>query len=364
MKKKITIFLTGMFIASCGGYDGIGLSDDGTGEACRYDIATALDAGNYDYVIQKLSSDITCNGGMTEEEGRLNLAAAYVGSAGFTIPDIVNDILQSQIDTNFNNLQNYQFDQFLDVLSTRAKPSNITLLEKAAQTYRSVADNCTAVNLTDIERDACFYRGLVEAARSSISLAFTLDNVNSWLNPGQCEDLNGNLIGDNGDIEACSIEYAVNNSCTISGVNYTSFGNVTFNDGITYESVRFTVKSTDPNCSDNETYKLIYRSGAVKTVVLTEGYCDTNYNSCSAPDGTNCLPCPVLDANGNPYTIEGTILDAIESAANLITETVGNVNADVQQAVDDFRNEVCTADDNDPTTCTSQDLAKYLTTIQ
>lgn len=72
----------------------------------------------------------------------------------------------------------------------------------------------------------------------------------------------------------------------------------------------------------------------------------------------------MLDANGNPYTIEGTILDAIESAANLITETVGNVNADVQQAVDDFRNEVCTADDNDPTTCTSQDLAKYLTTIQ
>ncbi|WP_457622488.1 hypothetical protein [Persephonella sp.] len=359
MKKKITILFAGAFLASCGGYDELGLSDDGSGEACRYDIVAALDAGDYDYVIQKLSSDITCNGGMTVEEGNLNLAAAYVGNAGFTIPDIVNDILQSQ-NTNLSSLQDYQFDQFLDVLSTRAKPSNITLLEKAAQRYRSIADACDSPDLSNIEKDACFYRGLVEAARSSISLAFTLDNVKSWIDPGKCEDLNGNGVGDNGEIEACSLEYALNNSCTIPGVNYFSYGNVTFSDGFTYESVRFFVNSTDPDCSDIESYKLIYRSGVIETVVLTEGFCDTDYQSCSTPDGVNCLPCPVLDAEGNPYTVEGTILDAIESAANLITETVGNVNADVKQAVDDFRNEVCTAADNDPSTCTSEDLAEYL----
>ncbi len=361
MRKKLGLLILGTVIASCGGYDDIGLSDDGTGEACRYDIAAALDKGDYDYVINRLSSDITCGGGMSVEEGNLNLAAAYVGKAGFTIPDIVNDILNSQTNTNISSLQTYNFDQFLDVLSNRAKPSNITLLEKAAQNYRSIADNCGVLSLTDIQKDACFYRGLVEAARSSISLAFTLENVNSWLNPGQCEDLNKNSTGDNGDIEACAIEYALNNSCTVSGVNYQSLSNPTFSDGYRYESVKFYINSTDPNCSDKESYKLIYR-GTIKTVVLTEGYCDENYNSCSTPDGINCFPCPVLDPNGNPYTVEGTILDAIESAANLITETVGNTNADVKQAVDDFRNEVCAASDNDPNTCTSQDLAEYLKT--
>ncbi|WP_457641167.1 hypothetical protein [Persephonella sp.] len=363
MRKKIGVLLTGIFLFSCGGYDSIGLSDDESGEACRYDVVTALDQGNYDYVIQKLSSDITCNGGMTAEEGNINLAAAYVGKAGFTIPDIVNDILKSQVDINLNTSKNYQFDQFLEVLSTKAKASNITLLEKASQAYRSVVDDCTALNLDDIEKDACFYRGLVESARSSISLAFTLENIGSWLDPDPktCEDINGNSVGDNGDIEACALEYAVNNTCTISGVNLQSMNNnVTFTGGFSYESVKIIVNSTTSGCSNKESYKLIYRSGNIKTVVLTEGYCDTDYNPCSSPDGTTCLPCPVLDANGNPYTVEGTILDAIENAADLMTEIVGDVNADVQQAIDDFRNEVCAAADGDLTTCTTEDLAQYL----
>ncbi len=362
MKKTLAFLFASVVLASCGGYNSIGLSDDGTGEACRYDIQKALDQGNYDFVIQRLTEDITCSGGMTAEEGNMNLAAAYVGKAGFTIPVLINDILKSQIDSNINNLKNYDFNQFLEVLSTKAKVSNITHLERASRNYRNIVSNCGVPNLTDIQKDACFYRGLVEAAKSSISLAFTLGNIESWLNPGTCDDLNNNKVGDNGEIEACALEYAVNNTCNISAVggNFQTFGNVTFSDGITYESIKVTIPSNNPSCSNNEEYKLIFRSNTLKSVVMTEGYCDVNYNQCQNPDGVTCLPCPVLDVNGNPYTIEGTILDTIESAANLISDTVGNTNSDVQQAIDDFKNEVCTADDNDPTTCTSLDLAEYI----
>ncbi|WP_457623273.1 hypothetical protein, partial [Persephonella sp.] len=116
----------------------------------------------------------------------------------------------------------------------------------------------------------------------------------------------------------------------------------------------------DPACQNNEQFKLIYRGNTIKTVAITEGKGDINYNECQQLDGINCLPCPVLDANGKPYTIDGTILDAIEGATDLIKEAIGGTNSDVQEAIDDFKNEVCTADDNDPSTCTSLDLADYI----
>ncbi|WP_457624624.1 hypothetical protein [Persephonella sp.] len=358
LRKSLTFLLSGVFLFSCGGYDSIGLSDDSSSEACVYDVVNALDDGNYDYVIQKLSSDITCSGGFTVDEGKMNLAAAYVGKAGFSIPDLVNDILKTQTDIDFNN---YQYDKFIEVLSTKANISNIQMLHQASSLYREIIADCNVQDLTDIQKDACFYRGLVEAAKSSVSLAYSLENVIAWLNPEACEDLNNNSIGDNGDMEACALEYAINDSCTIPGVSLTQLGFVTFEDGTTYESIKLVVSSSSPECSNNESYKLIYRDQLYGTVVLTEGYCNVNREPCDNPDGITCVPCPAKDVNGNPYTIEETVLNAIESAANLITEVVGNTNTDVKDAVDDFRSEVCAAADNDPTTCTTEDLVQYLT---
>jgi len=359
LRKSISFLLTGIFLFSCGGYDSIGLSDDSTSEACTYDVVKALDERNYDYVIQKLSSDITCGGGFTVEEGKMNLAAAHVGKAGFSISDIVNDILKTQTDITFDD---YQYEEFIEVLSTRASVSNIHLLKQASSLYGEIVVDCDKPDLTDIQKDACFYRGLVETAKSSVSLAYTLENINTWLNPGVCDDLNNNGIGDNGDIEACALEYAVNNSCTVPGVSLNSFGNITFADGTTYESVKLTVNSQTPECDDKEAYRLIYRTQSYQTVALTEGYCNINNEPCDNPDGITCLPCPVKDENGNVYTIEETVLEAIEGAADLITQVVGDTNADIKEAIDDFKKELCGAADSDPATCTTEDLVQYLLT--
>ena len=345
-----SLALSAMLLYGCGGYDSVGLSDKNSASAKRYEIQKALDEGNYDLVITALEQDPTYGGAFTEEEGKLNLAAAYVGKAGFDI----NDIINSMVDASGSNA----FTTYIQALAENIGARGTLYLNKAINVYNSIANTCNPAPVEDIKRDACFYKGVISATTAATAIATVVGNVESWLNPQGCvDDANGNGVGDKADATACAIEYAVNGSCTIGGASLSSLtSNLQFTDQQanihTFELVRIDI-SGGTGCSNQNTfYRLIDSSSG--TVAVTEGYCDTYFNPCSSADPNNsCYPCPVI-ADGNVLDIVDTVTNTIKTSQDVITDLVQGT--DVEQAVNDFINEVCGTDQ----ICTQKDIAQYL----
>ncbi|WP_457600525.1 hypothetical protein, partial [Hydrogenivirga sp.] len=141
MKGRVFVasLLTSSVLVSCGGYDSVGLSDKNSAAAKRYEILKAIDEGNYDHVIQALSNDITYGGAFTQDEGRFNLAAAYVGKAGFDVNDIVSDMVDT---VNNNNTTNNDFQTFIEALSVNVGTLGTLHLSKASRLYNEISPSC------------------------------------------------------------------------------------------------------------------------------------------------------------------------------------------------------------------------------
>ncbi len=349
----LSLAFVAISMVGCGGYDSVGLSDKSSAEAKKYEILKAIDDGNYDFVIQVLSNDPTYGGTFTPEEGKLNLASAYVGKAGFDVNGIVKDM----VDTVNNNITGTNFQQFIEALSANIGTYGTLYLSKASELYGQIAGSCNPVPIEDIKKDACFYKGIVDVATAAVGVVKIVSNVNKWLNPQGCiEDANGNGVGDQADASACAIEYGANGSCTVINTSLTSLdNNLTFTDprGNTYsfELVKIDISGGSSCTNANTFYRLIDKSSG--TMAITEGYCDTNFNPCNMPDGTTCYPCPVVDS-GNVLDITETIVNTIESSQQIVTNLVQGTDA--EQAVNNFIQEVCGPDNK----CTQNEIASYL----
>ena len=356
MRKGIIAPIVALSILGCGGWDNYGLSDKGSPQAKKYEIQKLLDEGKYSEVISKLANDPTYGGAFSPEEGRIALAAAYIGRAGIDINSIINSIIES------GNSQD-AFASFLQSMSKAIGVKGLFDLDRAIDQYNSIASTCSPPPQSAIARDACFYRAIVDVIRAGIGLDGILDDLNSWLNPQGCQDdANGNNVADDGDASACAISYAVSPppSCA-PGVSYTSLGTVTFSSGSLskdFEVLKIDVQ--DPNspqtCTNvNTLYRLLHDPGTGKYVVLTDGYCDKNFNPCSAPDGATCLPCPVIDpATGTPLSATKVIIDSVTGASNALGTIIPG--SDVDNTVNQYITEVCGTDN----VCTDSDIANYL----
>ncbi len=354
MKRALMVLLMGtvaLALLSCSGYN----TGDSSAEARRYEILQALDSGNYDFVIQALEPDPTYDGAFTSEEGRLNLAAAYVGKAGFDINDIVKSMINSS-----GQQQNNDFQNFISTLSETIGGKGYPLLDQATVQYKNIIPDCTLTSLTDIQKDACFYRGIVDATKAATATGLIVGDIDSWLNPQGCtDDANNDNISDGAQATACAIVYA-ENSATDCGdsdttTNLASQGNVIFNTStgqVTLELTEITIGPAGPCTTSNTFYNLITNNGEV---VVTDGTCDTNLNPCTGTPSGGCYPCPVFDPNGQPYTVVNTVVDAIGSSADALTALLPQ-NSDVSQSIQDFLTEVCGNDG----TCTQSDIETYL----
>ncbi len=351
VRSALIILALPCLILSCGGYDSLGLADKNSAEAKRYEILKALDEGNYDFVISALEADPTYGGVFTAEEGRLNLAAAYVGKAGFDVNGIVNVIIDS---TRAKTTD--KFSAFVKALATNIGAKGSLYLSKASSKYAEIVSNCSSA-VTDIQKDACFYKGIVDAATAATSMSVIVGDINSWFNPIGCQDVNQNRIGDDADVSACAIEYAVNGSCSDPTARAVSIRPVNFNDGTntyTFQLIKVTITSTG-TCSNKSDYRFIDTNN--KTVVLTEGFCKTDFTPCTSLDlNKGCYPCPVVD----PQT--RNVLDVTEAIANTLqssTKLINNVipsGTDVSNAVNQYIQDVCRADQ----VCSLTDIANYV----
>lgn len=364
MKVVLFFIILVLLTAGCGGYDDLGLANKNSPEARRYEVLKALDRGDYDFVIQALSPDPTYGGAFTLEEGRFNLAAAYVGKAGFDANDVLRELVNSASTTSNS------FQVFIEAIASNVSAKNIPYLSRASSLYDSVAGGICeqTAPIESLKRDACFYKAIIDAATAAVTVANIVGDVGSWLNPQGCaEDANGNSVGDEADASACAIEYAVaksnNTNITLPFSCNTSNGNVSVNTSTTvtftdsqnntysFELLSINISGGN-NCNPQTYYRLI--DSASGSLAVTEGYCDTNFNPCPQVDPNNgCYPCPIVD-NGNVLDLVETVVSTIESAQQIITNLVQGTDA--EQAVSNFIQEVCGNDG----VCTQEDLAGYL----
>ena len=372
MKKKIAkiigISAISIIIGSCG------LSDKNTPEACKFEVSQALDKGNYDVVINKLKSDPTCGGAYTQEEGKIQLAAAYIGKAGFDIPSLINDV----IDSSSKNQGTYQ--AFAQSIAKRVNSLSLNALEQAKKEYEDLVNNyggCNSPNLPPIIKDACFYKNLVGTATAASALTLALGGgkgdivsaVNSWVNPSACDDLNNNNVGDTADVTASAIEYAVNQTCSINGVNCNSLNkNLTFTDktgkNYTFELVKIQVNDTNnthTSCSVNPyvEYRLIDNTN--NTVAVTDKFCKTDFTPCNSVNIANkCYPCPVISQSQGALNLNNTLVNVINNVnPNEIATVVGGNNKQTVQDINKLKQDICGG-----STCTLTDIQNYLKTVK
>jgi len=396
-KKAITgslVILSAIFIGGCGG-----LNDDDTPEACQFEVSQALDKGNYEHVIQKLSSDPTCGGAYSEEDGKIQLAAAYIGEAGFDIPTLINDIILSSA-SNDDNGDSYSL--FVQAIAKKASGDALISLEKAKNLYEDIYKNegidCTnknaLTNAPDVVKDACFYSGLVDTAKATTSVSLLIggdeiepeeiaEAVNKWVNKEglDCkEDANQNNILDSADASACALKYSLslsdddntNDSLPYDcdeNIQVNSKTRLTFNkNGNEYEFKLLNI-SVNPSgkCSNEDAKKfkrLIYdisldQSSSLYTTAITSGFCDTSFNTCNPETNGNCYPCPVItetkdedtgDSKEVPLSTVDTIIETINEGTDAILAVAPEDTDEttLEESIVEFKKDLCSSE---PTAC-------------
>ncbi|NPA40019.1 MAG: hypothetical protein GXO57_06220 [Thermodesulfobacteria bacterium] len=364
---------------SCNISEKIGISDKNSEDTCEYKVNYLLDKGQYDEVVNLLSPGGECANAMSVEEKDLNLAAAYLGKAGFTAVSIIRDILTS------NSSTSNAYGSFIGVIADRASCSGLKYLNKALSYYEDILRTtgvvCNGSSISDpIAKEACFMKGVVEVARAGASFALMFKGnattdikklIDYWLssnpiNPSVCDlnDINRNGIPDTADFSACAMDYAVHGSLTIQSCDDASLVTTGCTFGIPNKSfyvIKLVIKPQGicTSYATNATnYEVIENDATGNFAVLTDGYCYcSNGTKCNTLNATaGCYPCPlILDETTNQTATQvGTIVEALNEGSASIASVVSN-STDIQSQTTDFIKSFCEANATNLSQCACYD---------
>ena len=321
-------------------------------------IQTALDNGDYSFVLNQLLNNRDAYSGLDGNEVNMNIAGAYVGSSGYTVFDITG----AMSDGNQNN-----FNDFVNNITQNNDPvTTINKLSQADTYYSNIVQGLDCTNtatLTQIQKDSCYNLGLVRmtSLTNSVKLLFggDSDTVKKWsdgVDVNSSDDLNGNGVLDNSEASACAIVYANNpNDNCQNGTIYSYRGGVNFNHSGTEENL--TLIEVDVGNSTNgyqSFYQLISSKANNNTPILTSGVCDKNFNSTTQKaDGVNYFPCPVHNESQELMGIK----ESIENVANI--QALFPTGDETKATLDSYMNNI-TGDANG--TIGLDNLSTYLRT--
>ena len=281
-------------------------------------IQSALDNQDYSYVISQLLNNRASYTDLNDDEMDMNIAAAYVGSSGYTVFDILGA------------MSNGNTNSFNDFVNNITKENNavetISQLQEADTYYSKVTEglDCTNTgNLTEVEKNSCYNLGLVRLSSltNSVKLLFggeeeTVQKWASGVQPNSADDFNGNGVLDNAEASACAIIYASNSQDNCQNGTLASYkAKVTFNKkGKSHDLTLIEVDVGNASNGYQSFYQLVSRDTNNRTPILTSGTCDVNFNvSAGSPNGTSLFPCPTLDKAGEVMGIKQNL----EQAANV-----------------------------------------------
>lgn len=378
-----------LLFSGCGTF-----GDDSSDEAKKYEVSSAIDAGEYDKAITMLEADCA---GFTYEECQLNLGAAYLGKAGMDVVSLGRELIK--IDGNESTTDSQKEVQIMTTLFDIVFDDSMTA---GTREYKKLLENndssvCNAddyVNLTSYQQQACIainpillqelmadeadtetlavdmetiaqFKDVLNAVIPGITTAEIVTILNTDTSADSEKDVNSN--GDLDAMEAtdCAMNAYSNNtfgnSCTSdSSVLGTDLGELSFSDiNETIYGVDVVVESGTVTYSDASFTRLVTElDTGVYTTVTTEGFCKTDMTVCSEGD-SGCYPCPVV-VDGELQTLGVAVTDILNND-DLLTSIAIVSDSDTTKSSDekvaDLKTEMCGSAD---CTVDQDDLLDYM----
>ena len=328
MLKKIlstSLVIATLILSGCGDSDG----------ESRLEAQSELDAGNYENVIALLepTSEST-----TEEEYQI-LASAYMTKAGFGLADIV-DLMATSNDTGGDG-----FASFASNIADGRSDTALQDLATAINYYDEVlgTESCDATGLTGTQKDICLFKGLSSLVKTATTLSYLGDLTSFGSTDGSDDELTAST---------CAMQYAFDGTIG-AGCIKVDGSTPTFSSDNSYGSFTMTVNSVD--------YFYLKTIGAtVDSTIITDGYCKTDFTTCTPANNTDCFACPVNQTAGAEELATTTVLlDLLNNDIDAIAAATGGDATDTDSMtsdIDAFKEEVGGADG----IVTEQELIDYL----
>ncbi|OMH40196.1 hypothetical protein [Desulfurobacterium indicum] len=298
-----------------------------------------------------------------------------MGKAGYDIPSLVTDVLESSDDSD-------PLAAFLKSIAEGQSGKKLFYLTKSRDYYyRALSNlgsvNCSSPNLSLMEQDVCFFKGIADFAQATTSFVSLFestlgedvaDAIESWADNATltCEqDTDENNFLDSAQFSASALEYAAAGVTTNCDA-YVPVDNGTFGySNKTFEVVKFFINATSNCISDGNhiDYKVIDRTGTTSVVALTSGLCYAgNGTICDAVNETvGCYPCPVVSDN-ETLTVTDSLVDLLNNGTSTVA-LIAN-DTDVEKSLLDIKRDICEPNppaclcDGVPCTSSTLDTAK------
>lgn len=378
---KLVPFL--LLIAGC-------QTDRDSPQACAYEVGQALDAGQWDLVLEKIDS-ASCRRGMSSEEREINRAAAYIGRAGYELGDLVDVALsRPEPDDPYPDLRFIRQLGNLGVTPGGLRDLDLSLLahqqvvsgeeDGSAKLLQQACRQPNVEDLSETGKDACFLAGLFAPARFAKAVTLMLGKeAASWQEDDglSCEvDRNNSGVIDGAQVTACALSaigketnggICVPATGVTGEVRWETLGDtplVSFEfDGKTFADLQPVRVVVDPGAEcTGMNPRIRYRfisPGEEPSLAVTEGACGRDIRQrCEqvSPD-RECWPCPIPRADGTDMlTISNTLLSPVNREAELMLFVLPGVEAvRVADRLEETRKRLCEPAAGTSTACDTRE---------
>ncbi|MEO2067910.1 MAG: hypothetical protein ABGX27_00145 [Desulfurobacteriaceae bacterium] len=364
MKKLLSLSLVGMAtFLGCNVFESI--ADKESVESCQYEVSYALDKQDYTRAIELLNGE--CASAFNETERYINLGAAYLGLAGYDIPSLITNLLNS------NDESNNSFATFISKSIEGGAGIKIVYAKKAREYYlKALGSNVNCDNpKTRLEKDACFFKSISDIAQATTSFASLFETVGTdektteeaitaWAASDTTQSLDCDIdadqdgVVDAAEFSGCALKYSAtedNNTtiCEAEGVDINVLeDNVTFGyETKTFEVIKLTISGNSTvGCSNNTDYKVLEKiDDGTKILVLTSGYCyaDNGIACESVNETTGCYPCPIVEDGNDTLTVVESVVELLNNGTESIANLVGDNATDIEDALTEIKKDICEA---------------------
>ena len=338
--------------------------------SCRFDVQQDIDQGDFDAAISKLES--SCKDAFNENDRLYNLAAAYMGKAGYGVSEVIK-----VMDEADNNDSSDTFTTFAKSISKNKKSDSLDLLGKAKGYFLRSLDPSSSdtdklfnkyCSLASIDMDdprisnACFYIGFDDIIRTSVTLTYLTKDLDQALEA---------IDSKNSDNVPLDMQASIDALAWATGAqmpnNSTITDSTVFINGIEYKHL-----IVDLNGSGILFYRLADKNAPSSTssTLVTDGYCDSNGSTtaCSGienEDGSindttkTCYACPIVTDGNNSSTYADLLVETLNDGSDSIL-SISN-DEDIEQSVQDFKKEITGSENG---TVTIEDVIDYLNAKQ
>ncbi|MDA7745739.1 hypothetical protein N8878_00210 [Psychromonas sp.] len=336
-----------------------GCQDTTKTDNCSYYVQQDLDNENFDTAISKLNTQ-ACQDSYSNNEYLVDLATAYLGKSGYSIPDMINVLLE-------NSDGDDGFDEFTTQIGAIKNDDSFYTLKTTLQYFDEfLGDSCVNIDdKTTTETGICLIIGMVDITRAALAVDYLSDGE-EW---------------ENGDSEAmqrstCALQYTVaytvdNSTAPVfacdDSVSVDSSESVTFSNSSGINKIYENLTVTSPTGTEYFLQAITADTDTgtnTSNIVFTQNYCTTDFTSCDDVSESTCYVCP--SENEDDLSVNEFVLDALNDGFSNIEQIFiedGTNDSDIQQAINDFKTEInadgCDTDSEEP--CfTMDDIISYL----